>query len=321
MAEIRQSQGTFRLFRAFGIDVSLHWTWLLLAIYVWQVRPSHYQAKGWAAAEYLALFVIVLLHEFGHALACRSVGGKADRILLWPFGGVAFVSPPQRPGALLWSIAAGPLVNIVLVPVTLLLAELVRPDAGDVHMFVTTLFYVNIALLVFNLLPIYPLDGGQMLRALLWFAVGQGRSLMVAAMIGLVGAGGVLVLALYVGSVWLVMLAVLGAMQSWNGYQQARFLLEHSLAPVPGVVRCPACGAAASSICVCSCGCRYDSRVHGDVCPDCGRAEETAVCPHCGQQSPISAWHSPPGFPVMPTHPPRPPVGPYVPPSAEGFDR
>ena len=50
-------------------------------------------------------------------MACRQVGGTADHILLWPFGGVAYVNPPQRPGAMLWSIAAGPLVNVALAPV------------------------------------------------------------------------------------------------------------------------------------------------------------------------------------------------------------
>ena len=67
--------------------------------------------------EYLALFLIVLTHEFGHQLACRSVGGKTHDIVLWLLGGVAYVSPPQRPGAQLWSIAAGPLVNVALIPV------------------------------------------------------------------------------------------------------------------------------------------------------------------------------------------------------------
>ena len=65
--------------------------------------------------EYLALFGIVLLHEFGHALACRQVGGTADRIMLWPLGGVAYVNPPSRPGATLWSLAAGPLVNVAAI--------------------------------------------------------------------------------------------------------------------------------------------------------------------------------------------------------------
>ena len=70
--------------------------------------------RGW---NILALFLIVLIHEFGHQLACRSVGGQTHDIVLWPLGGVAYVSPPQRPGAQLWSIAAGPLVNVVLIPV------------------------------------------------------------------------------------------------------------------------------------------------------------------------------------------------------------
>src|SRR3954470_6909181 len=107
----------FRLFRLFGIDVFLHWSWIVVGALEIQYRRGQYSSVGWNVAEYLALFAIVLLHEFGHALACRQVGGRADRILLWPLGGVAFVDPPPRPGATLWSIAAGPLVNVALIPV------------------------------------------------------------------------------------------------------------------------------------------------------------------------------------------------------------
>src|SRR5262249_39691854 len=112
------SSGSFRLFRIAGIDVFLHCTWLLMAFYEVQIRVNHYQSQAWMVAEYLTLFGIVLLHEFGHALACRQVGGTADRIVLWPLGGIAYVRPPVRPGAVLWSIAAGPLVNLVLLPPT-----------------------------------------------------------------------------------------------------------------------------------------------------------------------------------------------------------
>src|SRR5262245_54881693 len=110
-------QGSFRLFRAAGIDVFLHWSWFLVALYEIQRRTGAYSSAVWPVLEYASLFVIVLLHEFGHALACRQVGGEANQIVLWPLGGVAYVSPPPRPGATLWSIAAGPLVNVVLVPV------------------------------------------------------------------------------------------------------------------------------------------------------------------------------------------------------------
>jgi Zn-dependent protease len=106
------------LFKLFGIQVFLHWTWFVAAMFEIQTRGKSYQSMAWNAIEYLCLFLIVLTHEFGHALACRSVGGRADKIVLWPLGGIAFVDPPQRPGAVLWSIVAGPLVNVILVPIT-----------------------------------------------------------------------------------------------------------------------------------------------------------------------------------------------------------
>src|SRR5215475_11377166 len=115
------SRGSFHLLRFAGIDVFVHWTWLLVAFIELSARTSSYSSPAWNIAEYLSLFGIVLLHEFGHALACRQVGGVANRIVLWPLGGIAYVSPPPRPGALLWSIAAGPLVNVVLVPLTVCL--------------------------------------------------------------------------------------------------------------------------------------------------------------------------------------------------------
>jgi Zn-dependent protease len=96
----------------------VHWSWFLARFIPSSIRTHAYSFDlVWNVLEYLSLFAIVLTHEFGHQLACRSVGGKTHDIVLWPLGGVAYVSPPQRPGAQLWSIAAGPLVNVVLIPV------------------------------------------------------------------------------------------------------------------------------------------------------------------------------------------------------------
>src|SRR5688572_27954158 len=93
--------GGVRMFSLAGINVYRHWSWAIIAAIQIQ-RNTGYSTRAWALAEYLVLFVIVLLHEFGHAFACRSVGGRADTIMLWPLGGVAFVQPPQRPCAMLW---------------------------------------------------------------------------------------------------------------------------------------------------------------------------------------------------------------------------
>ena len=88
-------QGSIHLFRFAGVDLFLHWSWFLVAAYEIERHSRYYTSITWNILEYLALFSIVLMHEFGHALACRQVGGTANQILLWPFGGVAYVNPPN----------------------------------------------------------------------------------------------------------------------------------------------------------------------------------------------------------------------------------
>src|SRR5438309_1847669 len=187
-------KGAFPIFCLAGIRVYLHFTWFIVAALEVVRFAGRYRNPIWAAFEYLALFAIVLAHEFGHAFACRQTGGQADTVLLWPLGGIAFVKPPPRPGAYLWSIAAGPLVNVALFPVFAVLVLVAfqsgwRFRAPDLFQFATTVAYINGFLLFFNLLPIYPLDGGQILRGLLWLKLGPIQSLIIASMIGFVGAG------------------------------------------------------------------------------------------------------------------------------------
>jgi len=194
-------QGSFRIFSYSGIDVFLHWSWFLVAVYEIQSRAGRYSSVTWNILEYLGLFLIVLFHEFGHALACRQVGGRANRIVLWPLGGVAYVDPPPRPGATLWSIAAGPLVNVALMPILASIAFLNHSPVWTVagpnfDGLIPTLFWINFGLFAFNILPIYPLDGGQILRSLLWFVLGRARSLMVATVLGLFGVAGFIGLAI-----------------------------------------------------------------------------------------------------------------------------
>jgi Zn-dependent protease len=217
--------GSVPLFRIAGIQVYLHWTWLVVAYFEIVNRVNKYHSMTWNVIEYLALFGIVLLHEFGHALACRQVGGQANRIMLWPLGGVAFVQPPPRPGAVLWSIAAGPLVNVILLPVTVMAFMFAigagwRSEYPDFVHFLLSIAVINLGLLIFNLLPIYPLDGGQILQALLWFVIGQARSLMVSGIIGLAGAAGLIVLALVrLQDNWLAFVAIFVAWQAWRGFR------------------------------------------------------------------------------------------------------
>src|ERR1700732_489545 len=206
-------QGSIRLFRFSGIDVFLHLSLVLVAAYEIQARSGRYSSITWNVLEYLALFLIVMIHEFGHALACRQVGGRADQIVLWPLGGVAYVDPPPRPGATLWSIAAGPLVNVALLPLLSMLVTLNRSlgwaeTMPNAHALLRAVWFINLGLLIFNMLPIYPLDGGQVLRSLLWFVMGRARSLIAATVIGFLGVSGLIVLAVRFQSIWFGILSV-----------------------------------------------------------------------------------------------------------------
>jgi len=222
--------GSFHLFRFAGIDLYLHWSWFVVGVFEIQNRASRYSSLTWNVLEYLALFVIVLLHEFGHALACRQVGGQADQIVLWPLGGVAYVDPPPRPGATLWSIAAGPLVNVALIPIIGLASGMVSSDRisgppGDAAIFFSDLTYMNLGLLVFNILPIFPLDGGQILRGLLWFPFGPFRSLQIASVIGLIGGALLAIMGLLWQSIWTAVLAFFLLSRAWYGWQQAKAMI------------------------------------------------------------------------------------------------
>jgi len=288
------SRQSFRLFRLFGIDVFLHWSWFLVAAYRISERQGGYGSLTWCIAEYLGLFGMVLVHEFGHALACRQVGGTSREILLWPFGGVAYVNPPPRPGALLWSIAAGPLVNVVLIPVYWYLMRQGTFGMGtDGLRLVANLQFINFVLLIFNLLPIYPLDGGQILRALLWFVVGRARSLTVACVIGVLGAIGVAALALSQHSVWLGILAVLGIQQCWMGVKEARRLVRLAKLPRHDQFACPSCHEkpiqAALWLCP-DCQKPFDTFASGAVCPNCGKAFALTGCPACRKQHSMAEW-------------------------------
>jgi len=290
-------QGSIRLFRFAGIDLFLHWSWFVVAAFEIQ-RTGRYSSLTWNVLEYLALFLIVMLHEFGHALACRQVGGTANQIVLWPLGGVAYVDPPPRPGATLWSIAAGPLVNVALLPV-LFVVFLQSRSLGwaqtmpDLYRLVRMVLTIDVVLLVFNMLPIYPLDGGQILRSLLWFVVGRARSLMVATILGFIGVAAFIVLAIWTRSVWNGAIAVFMLMNCWGGLGQAQALSRLAKLPRRDGFVCPRCTTAppVGNFWKCGrCGQAFDTFQTRAVCPHCATQFAGTKCLDCGGLHPMSEW-------------------------------
>lgn len=290
--------GSIKLFQFKGIDVFLHWSWFLIAVFEINSWAGRYSSIAWNIAEYLALFAIVLTHEFGHALACRSVGGTANRIVLWPLGGVAYVDPPPRPGATLWSIAAGPLVNVALLPVLWGISIFGR-NAGwgdtmpNLQMLIYSIAWINTGLLAFNILPIFPLDGGQILRSLLWYVLGRARSLLVATVLGFVGAAAFIFYAYRASSTWLLILAVFMIWNCWAGLQQAKLLLKMSKVPRRPGFACPTCNSAPPLGSCWACGnCKqaFDTFATGAVCPHCGARYAETRCFDCGRSHPMNQW-------------------------------
>jgi Zn-dependent protease len=297
-------QGAIHLFRIAGIDVFLHWSWFVIALIEVEYLRGRYTSIAWSVLEYLALFVIVLLHEFGHALACRQVGGRADTILLWPLGGVAYVDPPPRPGAMLWSLAAGPLVNVALLPVIggaylLAGANGSSSPSTDFNIWLYSVLWIDLGLLIFNILPIYPLDGGQILRSLLWFVFGRGRSLQIATVIGFIGAAAFVCFAvsqLFTASfegTWLLVISAYMLMNCWSGWKMARILIRQEKLPRREGFACPNCKAKPPLgphwHCA-QCHKTFDTFESGAVCPWCNSQFPNTVCMECHQARPMRDW-------------------------------
>ena len=297
--------GSIRLFRFSGIQVYLHVSWFVVAIIEVYARMGHYRSPVWNVVEYLMLFATVTLHEFGHALACRQTGGQAHDIILWPLGGIAYVAPPQRPGATLWSIAAGPLVNVVLAvlfEVLLLAGEysgVVLPRS-DVARFIADMFWLNVGLLIFNLLPIYPLDGGQMLRSLLWFWLGRARSLHIAAVLGIIGIGVAVLWEIARAPdsnslLWTAVFAVFLGQRCLLGLREAKFITAVTRLPRHTGFRCPTCQAAppGGPLWLCqTCRKPFDPFSTNAVCPHCSAVQSTTTCIECGANHPIAEWRT-----------------------------
>jgi len=209
--------GSIRVGSLFGVNVRVHVLWLIwIAFNLIDAGPAWRRE----AQSLGLLFGIVLLHEFGHCFGARAVGGDARDILMWPLGGLAYAQAPMRPWPQFVTIAAGPLVNVLL---CLLSAAVLRvfPDLPSTSRAYVHIFYeVNFFLLAFNLLPIYPMDGGQLLQTLIWPFLGLRRATLVACYIGLAGC---VLLGLWGvrGGGMLLFIAIFGALTC---YQRLRML-------------------------------------------------------------------------------------------------
>lgn len=200
-----------------GTAVRIHATFVLFLVWIW---VSYYQRGGvsaaWEGVAFVSLlFLCVLLHEFGHIFAARRYDVKTPDVTLWPFGGIANLERiPEKPSEELVVAVAGPLVNVVIAAGLLLFlgakvdpANLMKIEDPAVSM-VAKLAGANIFLVLFNMIPAFPMDGGRVLRALLAIKFGFARATQYAAGIGQGFAVAFGFLGIITGNFMLVIIAV-----------------------------------------------------------------------------------------------------------------
>jgi Zn-dependent protease len=187
--------------KPFGIKIFIHWTFLLLIgwiLYNEFQRGGNVESALWSVSFVLAIFGCVTLHELGHALAARQYGIATKDINLLPIGGVANLEKiPREPRQELWVAVAGPLVNLVIAALLWaglsLLGALSEVDqlatqgqtAGiNAQTFLPALMSINVVLVLFNLIPAFPMDGGRVLRALLAMRIDHLQATRTAVAVG-----------------------------------------------------------------------------------------------------------------------------------------
>ncbi len=234
-------RGSLKLFTWFGIPVHLHWTFGLIFLYaLWIGHDNNLDAIStvWLMGFFIALFGCVLLHEYGHSLTARRYGVETKDIILTPIGGIARLERmPEKPMQEFLVAIAGPMVNVVIAALLFGISMLIfdnerwelfkyflknqlflgSDDSGDVMeesgiamsgilFYLPVLVATNIGLVVFNLIPAFPMDGGRIFRSLLAMRIGRVRATRMAAMVGQVIAVGFILFGLWQGAFTLALI-------------------------------------------------------------------------------------------------------------------
>jgi Zn-dependent protease len=168
------ASGTAGAFRIFGVPIRLHFTFLILMVFIVTAGLSGDQSSLVNMAYIIALFGSVLLHELGHVAVSRRFGIRTNEIIMYPIGGVSRMERDPKPAEEFWIALAGPLVNVAIAAAILtylhysgrLVAVESLGRASDANL-LERIAFGNLILGLFNLIPAFPMDGGRVLRAYL----------------------------------------------------------------------------------------------------------------------------------------------------------
>ncbi len=231
---------SFRVGQLFNIPIFLHWSLLLLPLMAIYSNGSYEPVNIiWTTLFFSLLFVCVLFHEYGHALSARYYGVDTTDITLLIIGGVArLMRLPEKPWQEFVVAAAGPAVNVVIAVVVYLFLWLTDssffPEQQIIgsHNFLQYFALANISLVVFNLLPAFPMDGGRMLRAVLNIKLSRLKATYIAKLVGQFLAALAAGIGIYFGHYTLIFIAIfvfVSARAEYQGLKQEAFLTNHQV--------------------------------------------------------------------------------------------
>jgi Zn-dependent protease len=231
---------SWRIAKVLGIDIKIDSSWLIIfALLIWilagyyfpQQYPSWSRWIRWTISFFTSIlfFVSVLIHELAHSFVALRQGEKVKSITLFILGGVAEISEePKKAMKEFYMALVGPLTSLILGALFLILWALIRNISEPVAAMTFYLGIINIVLAFFNLLPGFPMDGGRVLRAIIWQATGNlKKATRIASIVGQVIAFFLIFLgiwqllsSIFIGGIWLIFIGWFLHSASVRGYQQ-----------------------------------------------------------------------------------------------------
>jgi Zn-dependent protease len=280
----------------FGLPaVAIDWSWVLGAcVWMWVARGS-YRYASWLVAECGGILFLTLAHEFGHAIAMRCMGMRIVELNLTLLGGSVQVPNLRSRGQMATLVAAGTAANVLLVPPTYLLGYgLVSWGAGDFGLLVWRVACINVVLIGANLLPLWPLDGGQLVTTVTQSYVGYLYARLSMGLWGIalcsLGIAWLAHLGLYVAALFpIVLLWSNTCLLEWA----VGLVMARRRRGVNQAALCPNCRSAAlegpTGTCE-ECGMENNPFASGGRCWHCGARDSSVTCSYCGETSDVKDW-------------------------------
>ncbi len=287
--------GSLKIGRVGGVDLLIHWSWLLLLYYWYSVFQGSYTSPAWVFGQIGIIVVMVLFAEVVHVIFGVLAHGTVSRIYVSFLGRGSDLTVPERPGPIMFSNLGAMVGYAAMLGLTIpLFWQTTTHGLGGQntrHLCRDTMGF-NLVLLAWTIIPVYPLPGGRIVRAVLWLMMGRIRSLQVSCVLGVLGVLGIVAIAVWLKAPMIGIGAIFMGIACFQGFREAKFLGMLEKVPRRPDIACPHCKQHPFYVHAmqCPCGNEFDPFETRGQCPRCNSVLTLVPCSFCGQRSAISTW-------------------------------